>query len=72
MGLTGELSQAANLSGNLSNQTLRGYDAYEVAVLNGFQGTVSEWLESLRETRYEERIRSLEEQVALLRSRLSI
>lgn len=27
---------------------LRGYSAYEVAVLNGFKGTEEEWLESLK------------------------
>lgn len=26
----------------------RGYDAYQVAVQNGYVGTVSEWLESLK------------------------
>ena len=28
----------------------RGYSAYELAVLNGFEGTLEEWLESLQGT----------------------
>lgn len=32
---------------NLENEPLRGYSAYEIAVQNGFVGTVSEWLGSL-------------------------
>lgn len=36
------------LKGNLSNKVLRGYSAYQVAVMNGFEGTEEEWLESLK------------------------
>lgn len=35
------------LSGNLSNEVLRGFSAYEVAVQLGFEGSEEEWLESL-------------------------
>ena len=44
MQLTGELSQVSQLTGQLSNTTLRGYSAYEIAVQNGFEGTQEEWL----------------------------
>lgn len=47
-----------SVTGNVTGETLRGkmnrlyelrgYSAYEVAVINGFVGTVGEWLESLR------------------------
>lgn len=37
------------VKGSLSSlKTMRGYSAYEVAVINGFRGTVDEWLESLK------------------------
>ena len=37
------------LTGKLSNTTLRGYSAYDVAVLyGGFEGTEEEWLASLK------------------------
>lgn len=36
------------LSGNLSNEVLRGSSAYEVAVQFGFKGSEEEWLESLK------------------------
>lgn len=45
--LTGEFSKADALEGNLANEVLRGYSAYQVAVLNGFEGTEKEWLDSL-------------------------
>ena len=46
--LTGEFSKADALEGNLANEVLRGYSAYQVAVLNGFEGTEQEWLDSLK------------------------
>lgn len=46
--LTGEFSKADALEGNLANEVLRGYSAYQVAVFNGFEGTEEEWLESLK------------------------
>lgn len=67
-----ELSPALSqqmVRGNLSRlKTMRGYSAYEVAVINGFRGTVDEWLESLKgkdgELVFEE---LTEEQKALLK-----
>ena len=49
MSLTGNASSGYTLKGKLSGMpdTIRGYSAYEVAVLNGFKGTEDEWLESL-------------------------
>lgn len=35
------------LTGQLMTNMVRGYSAYEIAVQNGFEGTVEEWLESL-------------------------
>lgn len=45
--LSGTLSSSANLSGNIMYTILKGLSAYEVAVDNGYTGTVEEWLESL-------------------------
>ena len=36
-----------NLTGKLSSPVLRGYSAYDLAVLDGFEGTEEEWLASL-------------------------
>ena len=46
--LIGTLQAQETLEANLSNDVLRGYSAYEVAVQNGFKGTEEEWLESLK------------------------
>ncbi len=46
--LFGVLQAQETLCGNLSNEVLRGYSAYEVAVQNGFEGSEKEWLESLK------------------------
>ena len=46
MGFKGSLN--GSLNGTLSNVTLRGYSAYQVAVQNGFTGTEDEWLKSLQ------------------------
>lgn len=46
--IEGRTTGMASLIGRLSNEVLRGYSAYEIAVQNGFQGTEEEWLESLR------------------------
>lgn len=35
------------LTGTLMSNMVRGYSAYEIAVQNGFEGTVEEWLSSL-------------------------
>lgn len=45
--LQGELTGGSSLTGTLSNEVLRGYSAYQMAVLNGYVGTETEWLESL-------------------------
>ena len=37
----------ATLTGQLMTNMVRGYSAYEVAVQEGFEGTVEEWLASL-------------------------
>ena len=46
--LNGTLSGAQKMAGQLSNATLRGYSAYELAVMGGYEGTLEEWLESLK------------------------
>lgn len=47
--LSPALSAQQTVRGNLSRlKTMRGYSAFEVAVINGFRGTVEEWLESLK------------------------
>lgn len=45
--ITGTLSSTLDINGKLSNATLRGYSAYDVAVAHGFEGTEEEWLASL-------------------------
>ena len=35
-------------TGTLANSTLRGYSAYQIAVEEGFDGTIEEWLASLK------------------------
>lgn len=48
MSLTGK-AEGKTLRGRLNRlYELRGYSAYEVAVINGFSGTEEEWLESLK------------------------
>lgn len=48
MGLKGKVT-GNTLNGKINRlYELRGYNAYEVAVLNGFEGTEEEWLESLK------------------------
>lgn len=41
-------SAMSGVSGNVVGSWNRGASAYELAVQNGFQGTVSEWLDSIR------------------------
>lgn len=36
--------------GTLGGELIRGYSAYEIAVQHGFEGTETEWLESLGDT----------------------
>lgn len=51
--LSGMLSKPKSLAGKLSNAALRGYSAYDIAVLSGYSGTEEEWLETLRGERIE-------------------
>ena len=46
--LSGTFSPPSTIDGKLSNATLRGYSAYDVAVEHGFVGTEEEWLASLK------------------------
>ena len=48
MRLSGTLTSPIELGGHLTNETLEGLSAYEVAVANGFTGTEAEWLASLK------------------------
>lgn len=48
MSLTGNAESGYELRGKLQGlKTIHGYSAYEVAVINGFEGTEEEWLASL-------------------------
>ena len=48
MGITGSASAEKRLRGKINAlETIRGYSAYEIAMLNGFEGTEEEWLASL-------------------------
>jgi len=53
--ISGNVSKVPGFSGKLSNVTLRGYSAYDLAVLAGFEGTEEEWLMSLRAERIDMR-----------------
>ena len=46
--MSGALADDGSISGALSNPILRGYSAYAIAVMHGFQGTEKEWLDSLK------------------------
>ncbi len=49
MSLTGKVESNYTLRGTMNMlEKLQGYSAYEIAVINGFEGTEAEWLESLR------------------------
>ena len=41
------ISGITTLTGQLMTNMIRGYSAYEIAVQEGFEGTVEEWLASL-------------------------
>lgn len=48
MSLTGNAESNYVLRGKLTGlKTIHGYSAYEIAVINGFDGTEEEWLDSL-------------------------
>ena len=51
--LYGTLLNPEVLRGSLSNATLRGYSAYDLAVLGGYEGTIEEWLASLKAQKLE-------------------
>lgn len=53
LALRGILSGTQQMAGKLSNATLRGYSAYDLAVIGGYEGTVEEWLESLKAQKLE-------------------
>ena len=47
--VTGKImDMTVDIHGKISNTTLRGYSAYDIAVLNGFEGSQEEWLISLK------------------------
>lgn len=49
MSLTGNAAANSRLRGKINGlETIRGYSAYEIALIHGFEGTEEEWLESLR------------------------
>lgn len=49
MSLTGNTEVKNNLVGDIHIiKTINGYSAYEIAVQNGFEGTVEEWLKSIK------------------------
>lgn len=48
MSLKGK-AEGSTIHGKINTlNTLRGYSAYEVALINGFEGTEEEWLASLK------------------------
>lgn len=42
-------NMTAGVVGTLGGQLVRGFSAYEIAVLNGFKGTEEEWLATLKD-----------------------
>ena len=64
--LEGALSNPDLLNGTLSNEVLRGYSAYQIAVFNGYVGTVEEWLESLNGNISDEDIQAIIDELKLL------
>jgi hypothetical protein len=48
MSLTGNATADQKLRGKINGlETLKGYSAYEIALIHGFNGTEEEWLASL-------------------------
>lgn len=48
MSLTGKAAANSRLRGKINGlETIRGYSAYEIALIHGFEGTEEEWLDSL-------------------------
>ena len=51
MSLTGKATADKKVRGKINGlETIRGYSAYEIALIHGFEGTEEEWLESLKAT----------------------
>jgi hypothetical protein len=49
MSLTGNAKADQQLRGKINGlETIKGYSAYEVALIHGFEGTEEQWLESLQ------------------------
>ena len=49
MSLTGKATTEQELRGKINGlETIKGYSAYEIALIYGFKGTEEEWLESLK------------------------
>lgn len=46
--ISGAVLKEGNISSALSNPLTQGYSAYQIAVMNGFNGTEKEWLNSLK------------------------
>ena len=47
--ITGSISpRGVKVSGLISQAVLRGYSAYQIALQNGFEGSMEQWLQSLR------------------------
>lgn len=46
--LKGKFTDPNSLKGTFSSPVARGYSAYDIAKLCGFEGTEQEWLESLK------------------------
>lgn len=46
--ISGAVLKEGNISSALSNPLTQGYSAYQIAVMNGFNGTEKEWLDSLK------------------------
>lgn len=46
--LTGYIYPGNTISGSMNTNLIRGFSAYEEAVFRGFEGTLDEWLESLK------------------------
>ena len=60
--LKGSFTNPDTLKGTFSNPVIRGYSAYDIAKLCGFEGTEKDWLESLRAPAESLRVSSLNEQ----------
>ena len=49
MSITGKATPGVSVKGKINPiTTINGYSAYEIAVMNGFEGDETKWLESLK------------------------